>query len=118
MLTGYKIVREICNRLVSATDLGRCTTYRLQVWVRPRIHCGPLSLFATEELANDFLSSLSLYHPNHYYLYRCDYFLSSKQLLWFTSPTGTIYRRRFFPTGSLLARAIRLTELIGEVTND
>ena len=51
---AYKAVRNQDGHRVSATSIGKVTSYKPKTWVKPHEGCGPFATFSTLNRAREF----------------------------------------------------------------
>jgi hypothetical protein len=121
--TGYKVVRAINGKLLSAIEW--CTTeynkynveYRLNFQTKPKKNCGPLCVFQEPEQASDFLRWAKAYFGCPGQIYRCEYVLSKHSEIWIPV-SGYCETNEYLPLGTVFASSVKLLELIRTVNHE
>jgi hypothetical protein len=112
MATGYKVVRKVGDQLVSATRYcGRILEYTAQQETRPLEGDGPLAVFPTLSLAQQWIWDARF----EFEIWWCAFTPSSEESLWYR--TG--HRRvrtglKELPPGTRLAQSVTLTQKVSQ----
>ena len=99
---GYKVVQK--RTLNSCNVIDGAIKYRVNKWVVPLIHCGPLCIFKNIEDAGKF---------NHFMLdtiYECLYEESKGNVVYIKD--GRSYNIDHLPRGTVLATKVKLVKRV------
>ena len=110
---GYKVVREDNEgKLVSASVGLKLAKYAIGENTKPRMFCGPLTVFGDKNAINGFIGSLPA--GKKYRVFKCTYVPTEMKSVHRLTINGGLESRELasLPPGTLLAESIYLTEEI------